>query len=336
MIPDAVSSDISTRSMDREKPRFAALRSWGKVIGGAVLAATFLRACVFEAYRIPSSSMADTLQVNDYVFVSKLTYGARIFGVRMPGLGEVERGDVAVFNYPPEQGPIEQRTPYIKRVVGLPGDTVALVAKGVRVNGEPMDAPALGRQLWRVRTLPRGLPLMDTLRAIGIDGRIQRSGRQSWVVEARPIAAEALTEFEDILDVRPYIRDIGDGSAGFPAAFRYSLDDYGPLVVPYAGLTIPVTLETWPLVREVAERLEGRITRRTARGFEIDSVLVDTYTFSRDYLFVLGDNRDDSADSRAWGFVPTTHLIGRAARIYFSWDDVAQSPRWDRIGLAVE
>ncbi|GAB5535245.1 MAG: signal peptidase I [Rubricoccaceae bacterium] len=336
MIPDAVPSDPPASSSAPAPPRFAALRSWLKVIGGALLAAAFLRACVFEAYRIPSSSMADTLQINDYVFVSKLTYGARIYGARMPGLGDIERGDVAVFNYPPERGPIEQRTPYIKRVIGLPGDTVELVAKGVRVNGEAIEAPAFGRQLWRVRTLPSGLPSIDPLRAIGIDGRIQRSGRQSWVVEARRIAADSLAGFDSILDVRPYIREVGDGSAGFPAAFRYSLDDYGPLVVPYAGQTIPVTLETWPLVREVAERLEGHTTRRTARGFEIDSVRVETYTFSRDYLFVLGDNRDDSADSRAWGFVPTTHLIGRAARIYFSWDAATESPRWDRIGLAVE
>ena len=150
------------------------------------------------------------------------------------------------------------------------------------------------------------------------------------------MSANALEERPGILDVTPYIREIGDGSAGFPAAFHYSLDDYGPLVVPYAGLTIPVTPDTWPLVREVAERHEGRTVRRTARGFEIDSVLVDSYTFTHDYLFVLGDNRDDSADSRAWGFVPTTHLIGRASRIYFSWDEATGTPRWDRIGLAVE
>ena len=336
MLPDADPLDAHASPTPPARRRFAALRSWLKVILGAVIAATVLRACVFEAYRIPSSSMADTLQIDDYVFVTKLTYGARIFGVRMPGLGKVKRGDVAVFNYPPEQGPVEERTPYIKRVVGLPGDTVALVAKGVMVNGEAMEAPAFSRQLWRVRTTPVGLPSIDTLRAIGIDGRIQKAGRQSWVVEAQPVAAETLAAKPGIMEVSPYLREVGDGSAGFPAAFRYSLDDYGPLVVPYAGLTIPINLDTWPLVREVAERLEGHTTRRTARGFEIDSVLVDTYTFSRDYLFVLGDNRDDSADSRAWGFVPTTHLIGRASRIYFSWDDATGEPRWDRIGLAVE
>lgn len=280
--------------------------------------------------------MADTLQIDDYVFVSKLTYGARLFGLRMPGLGEIQRGDVAVFNYPPERGPIARRTPYIKRVIGLPGDTVELVAKGVLVNGAPVEAPALGRHLWRVRTTSVGLPDTDTLADIGIDGRVQRSGRQSWVVEARPEAAAALAAQPGIREVRPYVREAGDGSAGFPAALRYSLDDYGPLVVPYAGLTIPVTHETWPLIREVAEWHENRTVRRTARGFEIDSALVDSYTFAHDYLFVLGDNRDDSADSRAWGFVPTTHLIGRAARIYFSWDEATRSPRWDRIGLAVE
>ena len=327
--------DWSVVRSPRSGKVWRAVASWTKVILGAVLAAAVLKACLFEAYRIPSSSMADTLQVNDYVFVSKLTYGARILGVRLPGLRAVERNDVAVFNYPPERGPIARRTPYIKRVVGLPGDTVELVAKGLRVNGEPVQPPAHGRQLWRVRTLPDGLPPLDTLRALGVDGRIERTGRQSWVVDAGLRAAEALAEQPGVTEVAAYLRDLGDGSAGFPLAARYSLDDYGPLVVPYAGQTLPVTIDTWPLVREVAERHEGRSVRRTPRGFEIDGVLSTTYTFAHDYLFVLGDSRDDSADSRAWGFVPMPHLIGRAARIYFSWDEDARAVRWDRVGQAV-
>ena len=324
---------------DRPGPapsRFAGALSWLRVVVGAVLAAALLRACVFEAYRIPSSSMADTLQIDDYVFVSKLTYGARLLGVRLPGCGAVERGDVAVFNYPPERGPIERRTPYIKRVVGLPGDTVALVAKGLLVNGEPIESPRFGRQLWRVRTTEDGLPPLDTLRAIGVDGRIQRSGRQSWVVESGAGAATALAVQPGVTDLTPYLREIGDGSAAFPSALHYSLDDYGPVVVPHAGQTVPVTVETWPLVRDVAERHEGREMRRTARGFEADGVRITSYTFRQDYLFVLGDNRDDSADSRAWGFVPLSHLIGRAARIYWSWDRDVARPRWSRVGIAVE
>ena len=327
--------DWSVVRTPRSGAAWEAVASWTKVILGAVLAAAVLKACLFEAYRIPSSSMADTLQVNDYVFVSKLTYGARIFGVRLPGLRGVERGDVAVFNYPPERGPIASRTPYIKRVVGLPGDTVELVAKGLRVNGEPVQPPARGRQLWRVRTLAGGLPPLDTLRAIGVDGRVERTGRQSWVVDSGLRAAEALAQQPSVAEVTAYLRDLGDGSAGFPLAARYSLDDYGPLVVPYAGQTIPLTIDTWPLVREVAERHEGRSVRRTPRGFEIDGGLTDSYTFTHDYLFVLGDSRDDSADSRAWGFVPMPHLIGRAERIYFSWDEDVRRVRWDRVGQAV-
>jgi signal peptidase I len=301
-----------------------------KVVGGAILLAALLRTLAFEAYRIPSTSMEDTLLVGDFVLVSKLHFGPRVGDVRLPGASDVDRGDVVVFNYPPGLEPLRERTPYIKRIVGLPGDTVAIRAKRVRVDGAELPEPTAGRRLWRVSQI-EALPA-DSLGAF--DGRIERVSREAWAVEATQTQAERLRGLG--ATVAPYVRAPGDGSAAFPAARRYSLDDYGPVVVPRRGQTVRLDDLSLPVVQTVIERFEGRAVERTATGILVDGQPAETYTFAQDYYFVLGDNRDDSADSRTWGFVPRDHLIGKAVAVYFSWDERAGAPRWDRFGLGVE
>ena len=315
-------------------PARSELWSWIRVVGAAVAFAVVLRACAVEAYRIPSTSMEGTLLVGDYVLVSKVQYGALVAGWRAPGLGRVERGDVVVFHYPPGlESPIRKREPYIKRVVGLPGDTVAIDGKQLRVGRETVPLPDAGRQLWEV--VREGAVTIDTLRAIGLDGRVERTGRGTWRVDATAAQARQLAEVAGVLDVRPLVRPRGDGSAPFPLAARYSLDEYGPVAVPAAGQTVALDDETWPVIRGVVERFEGRTAARTADGFLIDDRPAETYTFAQDYYFVLGDNRDDSADSRAWGFVPADHLIGKAVGVYFSWDEAEGAVRWARVGRPV-
>ena len=314
-------------------PEVQSLAGWVRVVGGAILFALALRVFAFEAYRIPSTSMEDTLLVGDFVLVSKLHYGPRVLGHRLPGVDGVHRGDVAVFNYPPDLAPDPaRRTPYIKRVVGLPGDTLAVVAKRVQIGSGVEALPRRGRQSWRVEGR---LPPAERLAALGLAGRVQRLAEGQWAVSATSDQAEALRQSPGVTSMEPRLRPPGDGSAAFPAALHYSLDDYGPVVVPHRGTTVALDDLSWPVVRTVIERFEGHTAERTAQGFLIDGRPAETYTFAQDYFFVLGDSRDDSADSRTWGFVPFDHLIGKAVAVYFSWDEDAGAVRWDRIGQGI-
>ena len=292
-----------------------------------------LRVLAFEAFRIPSTSMEDTLLVGDFVLVSKLHYGARVLGRRFPGFDDIDRGDVAVFNYPPDLDPDPaRRTPYIKRVVGLPGDTLAVIAKRVRVGGVDEVTPRRSRQSWLVEG---ALPPAETLDSLGLAGRVQRVAAGRWAVSATRDQAERLRSVPGVASVELRLRPLGDGSATFPAALRYSLDDYGPVVIPQRGATVVLDDLSWPLVRAVIERFEGHTAERTADGFLIDDRPAESYTFAQDYFFVLGDSRDDSADSRTWGFVPFDHVIGKAVAVYFSWDEADGAVRWDRIGRGI-
>jgi len=316
------------------RPSTGALWAWVRVLAGAVAFALALRVLVFEAYRIPSTSMEDTLLVGDFVLVSKLHYGARVLGHRLPGFADPGRGDVVVFNYPPDLTPeIARKTPYIKRIVAVPGDTLRIRAKSVEDDGVAVPLPRAGRILWELRG---ALPPADSLARLGLAGRVERLGRDVWVVSATAAQADALDHLGTLDEVEPYVRPAQDGSAAFPAARRWSLDDYGPLVVPRAGATIRLDDASWDAFRVVLERYEGHTTERTAEGFLIDGRPAETVTFTQDYYFVMGDSRDDSADSRTWGFVPFSHVIGRALGVYFSWDEASGRPRWGRIGAGVE
>src|SRR5690606_34190040 len=293
------------------------VRSWLRVILLALLAALLLRAFAFEAYRIPSSSMEGTLLVGDFLFVSKLHYGprtpitlglpftdyhladVRLPWTRLPGFTEVRRGDVVVFNFPPEAGPVDRKEHFVKRVVGLPGDTVRVVAKRVRVNGAALPVPPEAHQLWRVRLAADTLAVARVLPEAAVRGRPSHE-EPVWLVEASAAGAAAMRAREGVAAVEPYRRPPGDGSAAFPPGGAYTLDDYGPVVVPAHGLTVRLDDATWPTYRDAIVRYEGVPARRVAGGFEVAGALTDHYTFRQDYLFVMGDNRDDSADSRTW------------------------------------
>jgi signal peptidase I len=250
----------------------------------------------------------------------------------------VRRGDVVVFNYPPHPGPLDGRMPFIKRVLGLPGDTVQVAGKMVLVNGLRVPPPTAGRQLWRVR-LARGAEMdADSLAAVGARDR-GGHGRER-LVEAPIEGAARLIALAGVERVSPHVRPAGDASARFPPGANYSLDHYGPVIVPRRGQTVRLDDATWPLYREAIAReataAGGEAPRRQLDAFIVDGAPAESYVFREDHYFVMGDNRDDSADSRTWGFVPASFLIGKAVVVYFSWDASAGRPRWGRAMRGIE
>lgn len=318
------------------------MRQWGEALVFAVVVMVIVRTLFFDLYRIPTPSMEQNLLVGDYLFVSKLNYGTRLpvtLGVpftqwylpgvrfpeaRLPGFGEPERGDAIVFNYPPETGPVDRKVHYIKRVIGLPGDRLAVEDKVVQVGGEAVPLAEGQQQFWTIhKSDPRYRFSSVRLRDMGVTEISPLSDPKMIRVQATTETIDQIRAWPWVERVEPHVapRGSGYGSLMFPSGRGYTPDNYGPIDIPAAGATVTLTEENWPVYREAIQRFEDRDARRLGEGqFEIDGQATGKYTFEQDYYFVMGDSRDDSQDSRFWGFVPMDHIVGKAMFTYFSWD----------------
>jgi signal peptidase I len=318
---------------------------WAK----AIVIILFLRAFLFEPFRIPSESMEETLLVGDFLIVSKLHYGARTpntIGIpftpfylpglqlpqtRLPGFSEPQRGDVAVFNYPAAQDvergviaedvPIERRAPYIKRIVGVPGDTLAVTAKMLHVDGQPVSLAPTLKQGWTVRAAADARPTARQLDEWGIEflpgsARTDTTGALLYEVWATPGEVEVLLARDDVAGVEPSV---------YPETYRDPMfgtnrDATVPFLIPGEGLTVPLNAQTHPFLLDAIRRYERRaLTATSDSTFALDGAAAASYTFAQDYYFLMGDSRDNSVDSRFWGLVPETHLVGKAVFTFLSF-----------------
>ncbi|MEM8598497.1 MAG: signal peptidase I [Bacteroidota bacterium] len=323
---------------------------WVRLIVLALGVAVLLRLFVLEPYRIPTPSMAGTLLPGDHVLVSKLHYGARLPmtlgipftertvdgvalpGWRLPGFRDVRRGDVVVFNQPRQPGPIDRRMPFVKRAIGLPGDTVRIEEKRVWINGARLpDAPSVQFD-WivelhdaRARTWSPSTP---TNQPEGL-------GRGRFRIAATEADAETFRAQPEVASVEMLRQPQGARGGVFPFGGGYTLDTFGPIAVPQAGASMPLNDDTWPLLEAIAIDYEGHeVERRPDGAYSVDGVVQRSYTFAQDYFFVLGDNRDQSSDSRVWGLVPRDHLIGKAVLVHASTAE--DGIRWGRMGRWIQ
>lgn len=212
----------SAKKLADKKPWY---REYAEALIVAAILALFIRTFVVQAFKIPSGSMKNTLLVGDHLLVNKFIYGieipfthSRILTIRHP-----ERGDVIVFEFPGDmKKPYFDRRDFIKRVIGVPGDTVAVRDKQVYVNGKPYVIP------------------------------------------------QAIHKDPDLIPA-------GYGPRDFMASVKVPPGKY----------------------------------------------------------FVMGDNRDRSYDSRFWGFVDQSEILGKAFIKYWSWNPDTHRPRWGRIGMPI-
>lgn len=319
-----------------------------------------VRTLIFDLFRIPTPSMEKNLLVGDYLFVSKLHYGTRTpltLGVpftqiylpgvrlpstRLPGFSEVQRGDAIVFNWPDDrENPIDRKTHYIKRVMGLPGETLQLIDKTVHINGEAIELATGMQQWWNVyKTDPRVRLSQSALSELGIDPATQVRQNDLLVqLVATPEAIEEILGWPWVERVEPFVTrpNAEFRERLYPTGSDYTTDNYGPVVIPGEGLTFDLSDANWSYLEPVLRRYEGKTTGRGSDGeFLVDGTETASFTFTQDYFFVMGDYRDNSEDSRFWGVVPMDHIVGKAIVIYFSWDAEAYLPRFSRLFKSID
>jgi signal peptidase I len=315
----------------------------------SIFVAIFLRLFFFDTFCIPTPSMENTLLVGDYVLVSKWDYGARTpmtIGIpftnsyfegwtlpftRLWGKGKVQRGDVVVFNFPLDTTPIDRKTPYVKRSVALPGDTLVIESKVLKVNGNAVPLLGTQQQNWLV-TFTDDHSVLPQARVEALQAKvINRISGTTLTLQATNEAVEALKQLRYVHSIEPLVRQ-GWMDGLFPKGTRQSSDDYLTLIVPKVGQKVTLSAENWHLYHTLITQHEHHKAIQNRDGtFTIDGKVGAEYTFNKDYYFMLGDNRDNSLDSRFWGFVPEDHVLGKAKLVYFSWDNEKNVPRLDRV-----
>lgn len=217
-----------------------------------VIACVFvLRSFIYEPFKIPSGSMLPTLEIGDLILVNKWEWGTRlpVANTKITQGNAVQRGDVMVFRYPPNPN-----VDYIKRVIGLPGDTVAYVNKRLSVNGQEVGKEALADVLLEKEVL-------------------DYTGN---VIQKQQGYVQQFQEKQGAHTFRIY--NDPDRPAGIPAVTSFAM-------------------------RENCTYTEDGVSCKVPDG----------------HYFVMGDNRDDSLDSRFWGFVPDENIVGKAVIVWMNF-----------------
>ena len=308
---------------------------------------------------------------------------------RLKGYRDVERYDIVVFNYPAgdtvalkvqnpdyytlcaiEPGgrnairankekygeivyrPVDRRENYVKRAVGLPGDTLQIKKNIIYIDGEPLPEPInvqynyfvqtdgrlIDEATWELlgisvddRTLISVTRNEEKLGVMSIGLTVNPNGdvppiyqlpltkemretmkKMSWIINIIPIPTQ------EMINVYPISHDYG-----------WTRADYGPIWIPKKGESLSLSLDNLPLYERVIKNYEGNSLEVRDGKIFINGTEASSYTFKMDYYWMMGDNRDMSADSRYWGFVPEDHIVGSPMFVIMSIDK-DKGIRWNR------
>ncbi|MDO9260799.1 MAG: signal peptidase I [Flavobacteriaceae bacterium] len=274
---------------------------------------------------------------------------------RIPGFQKIKRNDIVVFSWPADtvryfgdhsgihiQKPIDKKSNYVKRCVGIPGDSLEVKDGHVYINGVLSQMPD--------RTKIQFFYIVDT-NGQQLSERTIRERyhvREGTVKDGKYIlnlAEEDAEKMKSNLLVKNITRYIEPKGSFDPKVFPHnqqypwSVDNFGPIYIPQAGKTVALTLETLPFYQRIIEEYEHHQLKIEGDKILIDGKAVTSYTFQQDYYWMMGDNRHNSEDARFWGYVPFDHVVGKPVFIWFSWDSEAKGIlnkiRWDRLFTTV-
>lgn len=231
--------------------------------------------------------------------------------------------------------PLDKKDNYIKRCVAIGGDTIEVRDARVYINGKPLPEAKHLAHTYEVNFLRR--PRKDELSEFGIS-----TDKTNYSGNIMSLSSGALQKLKDkkIIDVAVQRKgkkgETGRGAFPHSPLYNWNKDFFGPLWVPEKGATITLTKENYPLYERTIRVYEHNDDFTYANGkFILNGEEVTTYTFKQDYYFMMGDNRDNSLDSRFWGFVPFDHVVGKPVFIWLSMDyekkGLFSKIRWNRL-----
>lgn len=318
--------------------------------------------------RVPMTTVAlpmvhDTIpfaKVKSYLSWPQLPY------FRLPALEKIKNNDIVVFNWPRDTAynmyipadkfyykPIDKKTNYVKRCVGIPGDSLQIKDGIVFINGKELILPERAKPQYSYKVAYDGKTPIDfesLLRELDItDGAYFADQEKKDTLVFRALTQASVDRLKSIPGItgakRVIVKGPEDGifpdyQDGKPSTSNnWSCDNMGPIYIPKAGTTVALTTKTLPLYKEIISNYEGNKLEVKGSEILIDGKPATSYTFKQDYYWMMGDNRHNSLDARYFGYTPADHIVGKPVFIWMSWDSNGKGinkVRWNRVFTTVD
>lgn len=304
--------------------------------------------------RTPMTPIAAPMVHDSIPVIKKLSYLSKpqLPYFRFPALEKINNNDIVVFNWPRDtlsnmylpateriDKPRDKKTNYVKRCVGIPGDSLQIKNGIVFVNGKELILPERAKPQYSYEVtydLNTSIDFERILKDLDVTDRagFKNEARDTLFISALTFeGAEKLKSVYGIKSVNRIIQK-GPEDGAFPdfkdgkpsVTNNWNGDNYGPIFIPEAGKTVALNKKTLPLYKIIITEYEGNKLEVNGEEIKINGKIANTYTFKQDYYWMMGDNRHNSLDARYFGYTPADHIVGKPIFIWMSLD-------WNAKGL---
>ena len=306
--------------------------------------------------RVPMTTVAapmvhDTLpfvKIRSYLNKPQLPY------LRFPAIQKIKQNDIVVFSWPVDtveqffkrtnrriRKPIDKKSSYVKRCVGIAGDSLEIRDGYVYINGKKNTLPERAKLQFYYDVITDGVQLsvksLKTRYHVREGGRLQDG---NYVLNLASDDARLLKNNPSVKSMERRISLKGESENVFPnvRSLNWNKDNFGPIYIPKKDATVKINKETLPFYKQIIVEYEKNKLEVDGDHILINGQNADSYTFKQDYFWMMGDNRHNSEDSRYWGFVPADHIVGKPVFIWFSWNSDGKGldkVRWERLFTTV-
>ncbi len=283
---------------------------------------------------------------------------------RLPGFEKIKNNDIVVFNWPRDtlfnmyikadkryDKPVDKKTNYVKRCVGIAGDSLQIKNGIVFINGKELILPERAKPQYSYKLVLDGKTPIDfdyLFKDMNITDGINYVSKQKDTIGITALTFANAERMKNVPGITAVIREIRKGPEdgifpdfqdGKPSTTNnWSCDNFGPIYIPQAGKTVALNKKSLPFYKIIITEYEENKLKIVGNDIYVNDKITTTYTFKQNYYWMMGDNRHNSLDARYFGYTPENHIVGKPVFIWMSWDTNGKGMgkiRWERLFTTV-